>query len=149
MFRSAISPIFWFLLVVGLSIGLPSDFLLVGLSNGWRATARIFPNVAAGIALGALGSIFFAYLFHFFFSIRISPDGVSAYSAWGIRRFIAWQHIASVRPIRILNLRYLRLYSSTDRKTTWLPLFVTDSPAFRTALKAAVPSDNPVLTYIK
>ena len=146
----AVSPVFWFLFVLVWLLGIPFGFFLIAHYDGWRGAIQFLPfGAPIGVIAAIVWSIFWAYLLHIVFPTRISSEGVAAYSVWGTRRFIAWQQIAMVCPIRILNLRYLRLYSSTDRRVTWLPLFSADPDAFHAALHETLPSDSPILAHIK
>ena len=150
MFRPAIAPVFWCVFIFVSVFGNLFGLVLVAHDDGWRVALRFLPLAAlAGVVIALLWAFLWAVLLHFFFPTRLSPDGVSAYSFLGVWRFIAWRHIGLVRPIRIFNLCYLHLYSTTDRKVTWLPLFPAEPDVFRRALQSAMPPDSPILTHIR
>ena len=141
MFRPAVRPIF--LLIV--AVATPLFLLLVLLDDGLHPHwgALLFATI-----LLISFSILSAWALHFLFPAHISSDGISGHSVWGLRRFVRWEHIASARPIRVINLRYLRLYSTSDHKVTWLALFPADRRGFSSALRSTMPPSSPVSAYI-
>ena len=140
MFRPAIRPIF---LAIS-AVAMPIFLLLVLLDDGLHPDWIALFAATTGLALFAIVS---AWTFHFLFPDGISAEGISGHSFWGLRRFVPWDHIAAARPIRILNLRYLRLYSTIDRKVTWIALFPAEPDAFHSALYSAIPPNNPVSAH--
>ena len=150
MFRPAISPVFWCLFILVSVFGSLFGLALVAHYHGWHAALRFIPvGTLVGVTFAALWATLWAFLIRFFFPARISSDGVSAHSFWGVRRFLPWREVSRACPFRIFNLRFLRLYSTTDRKVTWLMMFPDDPDAFRSALHAVIPPNNPILTHIE
>lgn len=148
MFRTAIVPVFWCIsasvFVLGTSVGL----ILVGLDHGWGTAWRYAPSaVGVSAVLAVLWAVLWALILHFCFPTRVSSEGVWGYSFWGVRRFIAWEHISMARPFRILNLRWVRLYSSSDTKVTYVALFPSDSASFRAEIHRLAPPQCPILKY--
>jgi hypothetical protein len=141
MFRPAVLSLF----VCFFSGGAPIFFALVLLDDGLRLDWIALFVATVGLALFAT---LIAWAFHFLFPCRISAESIASYSAWGFRRSIRWEHIAKARPFRLLNLRYLRLFSATDHKVTWLALFPSDQDGFRSALSSLMPPDCPIIPHI-
>lgn len=79
--------------------------------------------------------------------VRLSSDGIYGHSFWGKKRFVRWQEVRAVKPIRILNLRFLRIYSTGNGKVTWLPLFQARKAEFIQEIQRLAPGDNPVLNH--
>ena len=52
-------------------------------------------------------------------------------------------------PFRLLNLRWVRLYSPHDSKVTYVPRFPSDPLAFRAELQRLAPSQCPIFKYIQ
>src|SRR5258708_1021995 len=101
MFRPAIAPIFWCVSASVAAFGIPIGLILAGLGDGWREAWRFAPLAAVvGAVVAILWAALWALLLHFLFPTRLSSEGVSGYSFWGIRRFIAWDHISMARPFR-------------------------------------------------
>ena len=132
------------------AFGIPFGLVLVGLDDGWRVAWRFAPlAVVVGAVVAILWAALWALLLHFLFPTRLSSDGVSGYSFWGVRRFIAWENISMARPFRLLNLRWVRLYSPHDSKVTYVPRFPSDPLAFRAELQRLAPSQCPIFKYIQ
>jgi hypothetical protein len=98
MFRLAIIPLFASIFPLSLAFGI----LFTVLDDGWRFAWRSLPFE---VSLAAVISFAIAVPLRFLYPTQISADGVHAYSFWGARRFIAWDQVAAVRPLRFLTLR--------------------------------------------
>ena len=150
MFRPAIAPVFWCVSTSAAAFGIPFGLVLIGLEGGWQAAWRLAPHaVAIGGVVAILWATLWALLLHFLFPTRLSSDGVSGYSFWGLRRFIAWEHISKARSCRFLNLRWMRLYSSCDGKVSYMAEFPSDSDGFRAELHRLAPTQCPIFKYIQ
>src|SRR5690242_12411113 len=115
-FRPAIIPLILFIFV----FLAPGSLIPTAISYGKEGVISAIPVAAmTSLVLSVIG----AFFFRAFYPQETSPQGVAGHSVWGFKRFIEWGHIAKARPLRLLNLRWLRLYSSIDGKTTYLALF--------------------------
>jgi len=139
-FRVAIIPLFMWLLLLGLPLVFCLLLILAGLDFGELAFASVFWVVYSFVA-----SLMLSYLF----PDAISPEGVYGHGFWGQRQFVRWQDVAAARTLRILNLGWLRVYSTTDSKTTWLGLFHSRSAEFREEIKRLAPPDSPILNCLR
>ncbi|HSI12117.1 MAG TPA: hypothetical protein VK961_08740 [Chthoniobacter sp.] len=142
MFRLSAQSLFLCISSLALPLFLIGVWLIPGLQADW------------GVVLVAMvGIVFFsgigAGLLHLLFPVRISPDGIAAHSVWGFRRFIRCEQIGAVRQFSLLNLHFLRLYSTVDRKVTWLALFPSDPVSFRDAIASTMPPDSPLMAYFR
>jgi hypothetical protein len=142
MFRPAITPV----VVCVLTLGLPFGLLLIALDEGWRVALHFFP---LAIATGAVTAFAMALLFHFLFTTRVTSDGIHGFSFWGFRRFTAWKDVSMASPFRLLNLRWVRLFSSVDDKTTYVALFPSDSNLFKAELHRLAPPECPIFEHIQ
>jgi hypothetical protein len=136
-FRTALIPGFIFLFGLGV-IGL---LIYVIAKDGWN-----FNRHALAFAIGfqVVFALVMSWMLSLLFPIAFSVNGVYAHSFWGNRRFIAWQDVASARTLQLLNLRWLRIYS-TDGKVTWLAMFQSRGSAFRQEIRRLAPADSPIL----
>ena len=123
---------------------LPCYLLTVAFFHGWQAVRHM---ALFGLIVGAVLSFFMALGFHFLFPTGISARGVSGYSFWGFKRLIGWDQIASVRPLTMANLRWLRLYSAVDGKVTYLALFPSKAALFKSELQRVAPPECPIFKY--
>ena len=140
-FRPAITPLFLFLFV----LVTPGSVIPTGLYYGWEGVRSAVPiALITGLILSLLGAFFFCVAF----PQEISTMGVAGHSVWGFKRFIEWGQISQARPIRILNLRWLRLYSSANGKVTYLALFLADWESVREEVRREAPADCPIHTYL-
>ena len=141
-FRVAVFPFFVFLCV----LGLPISFFVVLFDDGLN-----FNRIA--VAIGAVGGIIIGLVCSWLFAksspLILSDDGISGHSVWGTRRFIRWQDIEKVRPFKMLNLRYLRLYARANSRVTWVAMFQAQPADFRSELERLVPLDSKILSYLQ
>jgi hypothetical protein len=118
-------------------------FVLV--QDGLRMDIRAFTHA---LVLVLFLSFILAWILSVFFPAWISSDGIYGHSFWGVRRFIRWQDIASVRRFSLLKLPWIRIYSNVDGKVTWLPLFQARPFEFRQTLKEYAPLNSPILIQL-
>ncbi|MEJ0089929.1 MAG: hypothetical protein WDM80_09325 [Limisphaerales bacterium] len=142
VFRAAVFPPFLAFTTIGLTIFFAVEIIQDDFAH---------PSALVG---GAIAGAFVGFLFSALitkcsssFTVKLTPDGVQGYSIWGFKRFIQWQEIGAVRPFRLLNLRYLRLYS-THGTTTWITLFLVHRADFDQELRRLAPPNNPILSYL-
>ncbi|MGD0208801.1 MAG: hypothetical protein ABSC89_14470 [Verrucomicrobiota bacterium] len=140
VFRAALFPPF----VTFTAIGLTIYFVLIIFQDGFAHPSALLFGAIAGALAGFLITCLITKCFSSFM-VKLTPDGVQGYSVWGFKRFIQWQDIGAVRPFRLLNLRYLRLYSSREGTTTWITLFLARRTEFEQELRRLAPPDNPIL----
>src|SRR5438093_1557027 len=120
VFRAAVVPTF---LTIA-ALGLPLYFCMMLLEFGLQDISGLF----IGAAGGALAGFLYTWGITLCFTLKLAPEGVYGHSFWGVRRFIRWQDIGEVRPFRLLNLRYLRLYGAGKSSPTWIALFLARRP---------------------
>jgi len=97
----------------------------------------------AGVALVVSNAVFC-----FLFRTRVTQDGIRSYDAWSRVRALRWDEAVSIRPRRILNLRYLWLRSERGAPL-WLPLFLRDTQGFRAAVHRHAPPNHPLREALK
>jgi hypothetical protein len=107
------------------------------------------PAVAIASAFLVLYSLAVASMVSLLFPAAFSADGVFAHSSWGMRRFVSWKEITAARPFRVLNLRWLRLYTTRSRKVTWLPLFQAHKTEFQQEIQRFAPPGSPLLSQLR
>jgi hypothetical protein len=139
-FRTAIIPGAIFLFVSSMTFSLCA----ISLQYGWHIDGR-----ALAFTTGAVLMFSFAYswLMARLFPIGFSADGIYGHSFWGRRRFVSWQEIATARPRRLGNLRWLRVYA-IDGKVTWVALFQSRDTEFQQEIRRLAPPGNPVLNHL-
>ena len=92
-------------------------------------------------------ALIMSWLLAVFFPTIVTPEGIYGHSVWGNRRFIRWQDIDHVKPFKLLNLRYLRLYSK-DQTVTWINLFPANPAQYYGTLRRLAPADAALLRFI-
>ncbi len=102
--------------------------------------------IAGGTCL--VSSTVYSWILSVVFPAAFSADGIYGHSFWGRRRFVRWQDVASVKPIRLGNLRWLRIYAA-DGKITWLAMFQARKLEFRQEFSRLAPATCPVLDYFR
>lgn len=138
VFRAAIRPPFLFLVPVVLVGGICVGAVPNGLSE---FNAEILIGAAA---LAVAWSFANAWLLSRMYPIRISKAGLEGFTVWGGRLFVHWQEIAAARKFRLVNLSWLRVYSSQHRGVLWLPLFLARKEEFVEAVHHFAPLGSPI-----
>ena len=58
------------------------------------------------------------------FKYSVTAEGVHGQDLMGRATFVAWGDIAEMKPARIANLDFVRLFSVDGSRPVWLPMFV-------------------------
>ena len=140
-FRAATTPLFVFLLIVAL----PGLFCLVLVLDGLKFDRHA---LAAASVFVVVFSAMMAWLLSILYPASFSADGIYGHSFWGIRRFIQWRDIADAKTCRLLNLLWLRIYT-TDNRVTWLALFQSHKPEFQQEIQRLAPTGSSVLNHLR
>jgi hypothetical protein len=83
-----------------------------------------------------------------YFPVALCSEGLYGHSVWGVRRFIRWQDVAAVNRFRIINLRWLRIYSRVDKEVVWLAMFQSRPIEFHDEIRRLAPKGNPLLNHL-
>jgi hypothetical protein len=141
-FRMAAPRIFIFLVGVIGPCYVGATLLKYGFRLDWLAfLLGAGAMVPMAIILAGLASMCFP--------VRLTAEGIHAQSVWGTASFVRWQDITTVHSVTLLNLRWLRIRSKTDRAVTWLALFQSPSAEFRHELERLAPPNSPVLGFLE
>jgi hypothetical protein len=69
----------------------------------------------------------------YYFRYDVTPDGVTGQNLLGRTLFVKWTDVASMKPLRVGNLDFVRVSCRSRAATLWLPMFVravsTQEPA--------------------
>lgn len=77
-----------------------------------------------------------------YFQYTLTPEGIGGQNLLGKSRFVAWNDIAGLKPIRFGNLEFVRLMSVGGERPIWLPLFVRNEGAFGDTLMQWAPQGH-------
>ncbi len=104
---------------------------------------------AAALAIVAISplSFVFSLLISVGFPAGFSADGIHGHSAMGVPLFVSWSGIKDARVFYLLNLKWLRVYS-TDGRVIWLALFQSRPAEFREEIRRFAPPNSPVLRFL-
>jgi len=111
--------------------------------DGWHFDRHA---LVSAIGFQIIFSLVMSWMLSRSFPDAFSLDGIYGHSSWGQRRFVGWRDVTEARTLRLLNLRWLRVYA-VDGKVTWLALFQSRDAEFRQEIRRLAPPDNPVLKY--
>ena len=138
-FRSSVLPMAFFLFITTGLLGFGFIFMFEREPFNLPAlkAAGVFCLVYAWIASWAISRIW---------PVAVSSDGLFGPSFSGKHVFIRWSDISAVRPLRLVNLPYLRIYG--QGKVIWLPLFQSHLSEFRQEVHRLAPTENPVLNSV-
>lgn len=126
--------------------------LLAALGAGIFAAAGA-PAAGAGILL-CLAVVAVVLLLPIGVAVRVSrwhvdPDGIGGRNNYLIYHRLDWADVESVEAWLIPGYRYLQVNGGGRRWAFWLPLFLTDMPGFRSAVRQYAPPDNPLRRFLE
>ncbi|HET9869052.1 MAG TPA: hypothetical protein VFR02_00955 [bacterium] len=136
LFRVSFWPVF-FCVFVG-----ASPIVLLAFMDRLLWSSLILRMLLSLCGTGIPISLFTAWIYWQYLPVRVSPEGVTGTSFWGFPKTTGWDDIRAVKPIRILNLRWLRVYPKDGTGANWVALFVKDFKTFKTEVRDAHPSGN-------
>ncbi len=142
IFKPKIIPIFLF-------VFFSAVFIFTGLILLHEGTHLYLIAVLIVYLLFAISSFFFSMIYPFIFPIGLSSNGIYSYAFPGFRGFVSWEDIVSIKPFRMANLLWLRLYSSKNSRVVYLALNVKPEEEFWKELKRLSPPNSPILPYLK
>ena len=129
--------------VFGLAlIGTIGWFLLQGITH-YVILGLMIP-VATGL-LSAIGIEILRRRYKF----QITPEGLSCYDFWGVKRTIPWRAMRTVRRFRLVGLSYLRITADHLRSDIWLPLFVERYDVLTDLVGAHVDENHPLAVQLR
>jgi hypothetical protein len=97
--------------------------------------------------IGSIIALFFNYLMIRFFKITINSEGIRGYNFWGKYYFIEWESITETKHIRVVGLKYLRVFSKSIKRPLWVPLFLNNMEKFKKDIQEFVPENNPMSLF--
>jgi hypothetical protein len=141
-FKAAVTPLFVCILVLSM-LGL---FGVVLSFDGLH-----FDRLALAVASMSVLTLapLMAWLSSVVYPASFSADGIYGHSFWGRRRFVRWQDVAVARTFRLLNLRWLRIYTTDYSKVIWLALFPANKVEFLKEIHRLAPSKSPIFKHLE
>ena len=135
----------WLLAVVPLGVlaVVGIGFSIAGGSLAAASAIAIGFAVPAALLLLAIGLTVGASRWHVDSSGIGGPNNMLAY------RRLNWNEIESVEPWLIPGYPYLQMNGGGKRWVFWVPLFLTDMPAFRAAIARYAPPNNPLRRFLE
>lgn len=109
-------------------------------------------NYLVPVTLLAFGSVVLVSAIGTWFGCRFKPtllhwSGLRSHTFWGSTRWVSWEHILRVQPIRLPFVRYLRVYTSYGG-VIWLPLFHENQQEIEKRILESAPPSNPLRRYL-
>ena len=83
------------------------------------------------------------------YKFQITPEGLTCYDFWGVRRTIPWSSMRVVRRFDLFGLSYLRIGAEQLRSDLWLPLFVERYEVLQDLVGAHVDEQHPLAVQLK
>jgi hypothetical protein len=138
--------------VLGFALGHTLGIFSLLIRHGfvdWHLVGRIILSTTPKLFFFSFGCAFiWAWIIFLLFPALISGQGIRGHSFWGMRRFVGWEEIVKVKKFSLFGLPYLRIFSATDGKVTWLPLFQSQMVEFRNEIRKFAPSNSPLLAHL-
>jgi len=135
-----------------LIVGVPGFSFAVCLAifGGWSGNSANGPFIFLGISAVAIIiiSLLASWVLAKLFPVGLSACGVHGCTFWGCKSIVPWDEIVAVKTFALANLRWVLIYSSKQRETTWFPLFQSQPADLLDAVAQLGPPDNLLLRYL-
>ncbi len=151
-FHMEFKPVFLFTYVTGAIVG--SVLIML-----WRMLDASLAMIPYSVVLDTIGyyliliAPFYAGIcglaFSRYFKYVITENGIGGQNLMGASRFVEWDSIAELRPVKIGNLAFVRLVTEEKKPPMWLPLFISDEQIFGGALLECAPEDNAIRDLVR
>ena len=142
-FRSAFFP-FW-RTITSISAMLASPLILVVLYvNGWNF---VVPQILL-IVLAALITPLLLFPAIAYFKIYVGKNGIKCYDFWGSYHYVEWPQVREIRPIRLLGLKYLRVYAEGFPRPLWVALDLAEIDRFVDLVIASAGPEHMLTEYL-
>jgi len=151
-FRMEFKPVFLFTYVLGAVVGSIAIVL-------WRMLDASLQTIPYAVVLDTIGyylvliAPFYAGVCGLamsrYFKYVITENGIGGQNLIGASRFVEWDSIAELRPIKIGNLAFVRIVTEEKKTPMWLPLFINDEQVFGGALLDFAPEDNAIRGLVR
>ena len=122
----------------------------------WARYSASAGDIPTHVILETIGyvAVFFAppysalctFIITRYFRYSISSRGIGGKNAGGSARFISWDSISSVKPIRFGNLTFIRVLTEDNKLPVWMPLFIRSERAFDDSIREHAPEGNVART---
>jgi hypothetical protein len=139
-FRTAIMPA----AICIFLIAIPMAFIAVYIKLRYLNAG----SIACGIITGVVNSFFFSWLYSVLLPVWSTDAGIYGPTIWGNRCFVSWPDVEKAKTFRLINLKWLRVYS-TDGTVAWLPLFLSRDTDFRQEVQRLAPPNSPILEFLR
>jgi hypothetical protein len=127
----------WFLVVLVMSVGGGIDW------------PRLLVAFIAGGSAGVACTLALTPVVVWFFPVSISQDGIRSFNFWGLYHTVAWPEVTAVKPVNLLGLRYLFIYSPKLRWPLWVPRFLADPARFKRLVLDYAGPNHPLSQAIR
>jgi hypothetical protein len=140
IFRTAFFPV-WRVTTTLSSAGAAGLLALFGFVSDIPVhVPQILLTAACAILTGVLLAAAIAY-----YRVYVTPEGINCYDFFCFYHFARWDSIEEARPINLLGLKYLRVFSTDTSRPLWVPLFLSDMSGFRETIARHAEPNNPLL----
>jgi hypothetical protein len=116
------------LAVFGLVLGIPMH------------VPQILVTAACAIVTGGLLVAPIAY-----YGVYVTREGIKGFDFFCVYHLARWESVQEARPINLLGLRCLRVFSTDASRPLWVPLFLSGMSGFRETVSRHAEPNNPLL----
>jgi hypothetical protein len=136
--------LFGYVMVPAAGIGVPLALALVSLAGAPPPPGQLLGGVALGVGGGEVAALLCLLAFIAYFQVRVSPEGLGGFDAWGRYREVTWDHLCGARPVNLLGLKFLRAYGPGGKAVVSLPLFLSGLERFCGLVRRHAGPEHPL-----
>ena len=118
---------------IGVGIAVPLVLILTSIDAlmGVKVPGRtLWLGIAMAVGGAELAGAFAVWLMWWFRPVYVSSESLIGFRTGGGYRKALWSEINSVRPVNLMGLRYLRVYTNGSKSPIWVPLYLSDREGF-------------------
>ncbi len=98
---------------------------------------------------GTIITIILTFAITRYYKIIVSDEYLRGYTFWGKYYSIPWETITNVKPIRIIGMKYIKVFNTLSKRPLWVPVFLNNMLSFKHEAIGKMKEENPMRIYLE
>ena len=117
--------------------------------HGWYGhVAVIICAYLVGVTAGAIFTAIAVTSMYWLLPCRVTNTDIRGYNFWGFPSKSSWSEVTEMKPINLLGLKYLRIYSKGHYWALWFPLQISNCASTHESLANLDEKPRQLLVYL-